>query len=371
MKNRIKPLLAAAGAGLVLVATGCSGGVVQAQEAGEKVTLTVASMQPAGTPNYAPVGWILDEIEARTDQVEFNRTAPESLCPASEIVQCVIDGRADMGTAVTSYTPQLFPDDGLVGIPFRAQDSQAITAALHELATEDPQMMKVYEDNGLKQIINWTAGRMWVGTKQPVTKVEDLAGLSIRATGAGPQALIQATGANAVALPTPDVYESLERGVIQGAGYSMDGVVNYKFMEPLKHWTDLGSGHYATFAFWMNPAAYDGLPDDVKKVFDEVVAEANGGAALEAFNSLVDEQALCQQMKDAGVSLTALPQDEQEKLEATIGDGVLEAWKSSARESGVQDPDALYEKYTELITKYDNSGVADTGASCLDSYTNG
>lgn len=371
MKNRFMPLSAAMGVGLMLAVTGCSGGVIQTQESGEKITLTVASMQPAGTPNYAPVGWILDEIEARTDQVEFNRTAPESLCPAAEIVQCVIDGRADMGSAVNSYTPQLFPDDGLVGIPFQAQDSQAITAALHELANEDSQMMAVYEKNGLKQIINWTAGRMWVGTKEPVTQVEDLAGMSIRATGAGPQALIQATGANAVALPTPEVYESLERGVIQGVGYSMDGVVNYKFMEPLKHWTDLGSGHYATFAFWMNPDAYENLPGDIKEVFGEVIAEANGGAALEAFNTVVDEQALCQQMKAEGVSLTALPQREQDKLAAQIGDSVIAAWKSSAQESGIADPDALYAKYTELLAKYDGSGVADTGASCLDSYVNG
>lgn len=369
MKNSSKALLAALAAG-ALALTGCSGGVVQqgGGAAGDVIELTVASMQPAGTPNHEPVRWILDTIEERTDKVKFNRTAPEALCPAAEIVNCVVDGRADLGTAVTSYTPQLFPDDGLVGIPYQAQDAQAITAALHELATNDPQVSALYEKNGLKQLINWTAGRMWVGTKKPVEKVSDLGGLPIRATGAGPQALIQSAGANPVALPTPEVYESLERNVIQGAGYSMDGVVNYKFMEQLEYWTDLGSGHYTTFAFWMNPAKYNGLPDDVKKVFDEVIAEANAGESLKAFNGLVEQQGLCKQMQDADLSLTMLPEAEQAVLKDAIGTKVIDAWKESASKAGIADPDALFDRYVELIESGSNSGIADTGAACVDAF---
>jgi TRAP-type C4-dicarboxylate transport system substrate-binding protein len=116
--------------------------------------------------------------------------------------------------------------------------------------------------------------------KQPKT-MEDLRGLKIRAATRINARMLAALGATPVQMPLPQVAEALSKGVIDGAMVPWEGVPAIKLQEIAKYHLEPPAGKprfsNAIFVVAMNPAKYDSLPPDLKKVIDN-----NSGLAVSA-----------------------------------------------------------------------------------------
>jgi TRAP-type C4-dicarboxylate transport system substrate-binding protein len=93
--------------------------------------------------------------------------------------------------------------------------------------------------------------------------------------------MVAAFGATPVALPLPGVAEALSKGVVDGYVLPWEVIPAVKLHEMTKFHSETDptqpSLYTAVFVIAMNPAKYDGLPDDLKKVID-----ANSGADFSA-----------------------------------------------------------------------------------------
>ena len=89
-----------------------------------------------------------------------------------------------------------------------------------------------------------TTGSGDLFTKVPVQTLEDLQNLGIRATGLSAKTL-QVLGANPVAMPQSEAYESLSKGVVQG---------NLAPLEVLEGWRQAEVTDYVTLTpFFTTP----------------------------------------------------------------------------------------------------------------------
>ena len=87
------------------------------------------------------------------------------------------------------------------------------------------------------EFLNALPGNLF--TRNPVTNLNDLKGLEIRATGLS-AATLQALGATPVAMPQAEAYDSLSKGVVQGnlgpteilKGWNQAEVTNYITITP-------------------------------------------------------------------------------------------------------------------------------------------
>jgi len=351
-RSRLSAAIAISAA-TTLALVGCAEGAstVDNGDAASTHTFSVASFLLDGTPNADMVHWFLDTVEERSEgRVTFDYFAAEALCPGAEIVQCVSDGRADMGVTVPTYTPDRFPLQNLAALPFKTDDNAALMAAFAQLGEEFPEFRAESERQGLKALAYWPAGASLFGSKVPLESVEDLRGISIRAVGDGLIGVLNAAGASPVALTAGEMYEAVDRGVIDAVANNIDAPISYRLTEVLDHWTDTGYGHYITIGMWMSQSAYESLPADLQAVVDEVMAELNGGPGIEAFAATAAGQ--CDYMlEQPNVTLTRWSDSEIQRFAELGGDAADRAFVESATAAGVPNAAEILERYEELLAE--------------------
>src|SRR5699024_3364985 len=142
-----------------------------------------------------------------------------------------------VGVTIPDYTPQMFPQITVVSVPFVAADQQAQMQALYTVNHEHEGAQQVWDDNNLVMISHWSAGRLALGSPEPINSIEDMKGMRWRVSGPYLQRAMEEVGGSNIALPAPDTYEAIERGVADAAGFALDGAVDYKLMELLPYWT--------------------------------------------------------------------------------------------------------------------------------------
>ncbi|MDX9917190.1 MAG: hypothetical protein RBT15_04160 [Gudongella sp.] len=108
-------------------------------------------------------------------------------------------------------------------------------------------------------------------TNVPIKELEDYAGLQLRQCGRTQSLILEDLGASAVHLPGADIYLSVDRGVIDGAEFSVPECDwSMGFQEISKYnvtpgWHQPGP----VSGVMINKDAYDKLPDNVKYIFKE------------------------------------------------------------------------------------------------------
>lgn len=349
--------------------TGCSGVVNEGSsgggDTGETFEFTLSTAAQPGTPNAAVQDWYLDRIEKETaGRITFERTAPEALCKAAEVVECVRSGRAQIGVTVPDYTPQYFPSTSMVSIPFLSQNSAAITQSLYDIHQDYQPAKDVMEKNGLHHVATWPVGRLLLGSPTPLTNKGDLSGLSMRASGPIVQKVLSGTGVNIQAITAPETYEAVQRGVINSIGGAIDFPVNYKIMELLPYWTDPGIGQYSTFGMWFSAESYDSLPNDLKQTVDEVTEALNTGEGIDAFNTQAAEQ--CEQMLNAPTvkDFTAWEESATNEWASEVKDSTQQQWVELAKQQGLNDAQGVLDEYLSGLDKYKDLKYIDATLDC-------
>jgi TRAP-type transport system periplasmic protein len=143
-----------------------------------------------------------------------------------------------------------------------------------------------------------------------VRSVADLKGRKIRTWGEDMPRLMQAAGATAVTMFLPELYENLQRGVIDCAPFAVDWIQNYKTYEVAKYITEVTIWQGPTWGVWMNLKRWESLSDKNKKIVMQVAEEANA-RDLKAVGDA--EETARAFLKQQGVQFIAFPESERQK----------------------------------------------------------
>lgn len=338
---------------------------------GETVTLHLATMVQETTPHFPVISWFFDELEARSEgRITIDRTAPESICKAPEIAECVRDGRADIGVTIPDYTPQLFPTTSVVSLPFTADNASAVMSALYQLNMESADAQAVWEKNGLELVGAWPVGRMIMGSKTQIKSIDDLTGVRMRATGPYIQKSFEIAGANVIAMPAAETYEGINSGVADAVAWSFDGPVDYKLMELLSYWTDPGIGHYTVFSMWINRDVYLGMPDDLRAIFDEVRDDFNSGEGIKLFTEGAGHQCTSLLGFEGVERFDRWTEEATAEWSGLVGTQMQDLWVAKATEDGLANAQQYLDDYIALLADLSAAPdlVTDPVIACVDEF---
>lgn len=347
-------------------------GCAPAEGDGEEETHTfiLATGAMEGTPHSAVEQDYLDRVEERTDgRIQFDRLPFEALCNMDEVVDCLRDGRADIGTTVTDYTPHMLPSLTVVSIPFLNTDIQATTAGLYDVHREYEPAAELLANNNLEYVSTWPVGAMFIGSSEPVEDVDDLQGLRARAAGPVTQATLEGAGVNVNAITASETYESVQRGVIDSVAAALDFGVNYRIIEQLPYWVDPGLGQYTAYGMWWNKNSYDALPEDLQATVDEVTEEFNYGETVEAYNEGMRE--VCDGMLASPdvESFTRWDEDATQEWEDQVGDQAADLWMNIVDGYGFDAPDRYLQEYISAYEDHESEdNPLDAGLACVDEW---
>ncbi len=232
------------------------------------IKLNYGNFMPPTIPYSVLAKEFSDEIKKRTDgRVEITYYPGGTLVTATKVYDGVVNNVADIGLCHIGYYRGRFPVTETLNLPLGYPSGWIATQVINDFYDK----FKPKEWDAVHVLHFFGPGPQIIATtKKPVRKLEDMKGLKIRATGKLAD-VIKALGGTPVAVEMVDVYDGLQRGVVDGVLDSMETWQSWKTGELLKYATQsraVGVGY--PFFIIMTKEKWNGLPDDVKKVFTEV-----------------------------------------------------------------------------------------------------
>jgi len=247
----------------------------------QEVTLRLHQFLPpvATVPKLILKPWADGLAEASGGRIKIEHFDGMSLGGRpSDLMDQTIDGAVDMTMTLVGYTPGRFPRSEVFELPFMMTDPVAASRAYWAMVDSDFQQN---EYASVKVLGAWVHGPGVVHTAEPVEKLEDMQGRTVRGPTRVINSLLAELGAEPVGMPVPAIPEALSKGVINGAVIPWEVTPSLKLTELVKNHTEFGGRealYTAAIVLVMNKAKYDALPDDLRAILD-----AESGAKLSAF----------------------------------------------------------------------------------------
>jgi len=227
------------------------------------INLKFANYFPPTHMNSVMMGKYCDELSKMlSGKVELTQYTGSTLLAAPKMAAGVATGIADIGLSNLSYTRGRFPVMEIMELPLGFPSSWIASHVANDFYNK----FKPKEFDTYQVLMLSTSPINVVQTlNKPVRSLEDLRGLKLRGTGRLGD-IVKALGATPIPIETPDLYDSLKRGVIEGALLPMETLKGFKTGEVIKFVTaswKIGSAY--CFYVVMNKQKWNSLPPDVKK----------------------------------------------------------------------------------------------------------
>jgi TRAP-type C4-dicarboxylate transport system substrate-binding protein len=245
--------------------------MVSSPYAAEVVKLKFANFFPPTHMNSVMMGKYCEELNKKlAGKVELTQYPGGTLLAAPKIAAGVAAGIADIGLSNLSYTRGRFPVMEIMELPHGFPSAWIAGHVANDFYGKyQPKDFEAYQ----VLMLSTSPINVIQTINKPVKTLDDVKGLKLRGTGRLGD-IVKALGATPIPIETPDLYDSLKRGVIEGALLPLETMKGFKTGELIKYVTAswrVGSAY--CFYVLMNKQKWNSLPADVQKVMTDFSKE--------------------------------------------------------------------------------------------------
>lgn len=261
------------------------------------------------------------------DQIKFNVFYAQSLAKTTEGYDATAMGMVDVYFFTgPNYETGNMIRGAIFSLPFSLPlGKENVEAACRIMET-------VYENEIIQEIdpnivvLGWgVLSEYRFMTTKKVETLENLKGMTLRSSGGYHDDIIQAVIASPEAMSPGDIYEALEKGILDGVFHTYAAEYGWGTYEPLNYATDLG---VATFPFYtvMNKRKFDSLPDDLKAILIENFRKAGPATGFSYYGN-EDEH-----FQEMGIDQIVLSSDVKKQITKATVSTVWEKWIAKCEE---------------------------------------
>ncbi|MEW6138936.1 MAG: TRAP transporter substrate-binding protein [Thermodesulfobacteriota bacterium] len=313
----------------------------------QTITLTYANFPPAPTFPCVQMERWAKEVNARTNgKVEVKTFPGSTLLGPKNMFDGVVKGVADIGCLATAYQPGRFKLFEAMDLPLGFDRGAVASVVMWDLYAK----YKPRSFDDVKVLTMFTCAPANIMSQKPVRSMEDLDGLKLRAAGTGVD-IMKRLGAAPEGMPMSAVPEALQKGVVQGLVSSLEVMKDMKFAEYCKFAT-ITDLWVVPFAVVMNKKKWESLPEDVKKVFDDLSKEQALWTGKYVDQHATDAIKWCKDTQ--GVEFITLSPEQKKEWMAKL-EPLKDQYLERTKEAGLpgkeflQDLLALKEKYDKEL----------------------
>ncbi|MFN7025461.1 MAG: TRAP transporter substrate-binding protein, partial [Pseudorhizobium sp.] len=241
-----------------------------------------------------------------------------------QLFRQVADGVVDIIWTVNGYTPGLFPRAEVFELPtIYTNDLVAANLAMRDLF--DEHLQPDFQDVHVL-FLHVHAGQALQMANKMIRTPEDTKGLKLRVPGPTGNAVVEAMGATPVTMPVPDLPQALSTSAVDGALIPWEIIPALQLFETTKYQiegpdnTRFGT---TTFQVSMNKARWEGLPDDLKEIFNKHSGEEWLREVAQTWRDIDDFG--IKMAVDNGNEHVVLTQDEMQAFDAVLAP-VVDRW---------------------------------------------
>ncbi|MFO1190306.1 MAG: TRAP transporter substrate-binding protein DctP, partial [Alphaproteobacteria bacterium] len=257
-----------------------------------------------------------DELAARTNgNFVFQLHYGETLAPAKENLDGLKIGAFEAAWGVTPYAPGKQPAVSALELPFLPMETLAAVAKVHERYYRLPEVTK--------EFATWNSTYLaavvlphyeFMGRGKVPDQLDDWKNRRLRAPG-GAGKVMEKIGAVPTSMPAPDIYNALERGLIEAVALDYYAFISYRINE-LSTWYTKGFGLYSPATQVLAATgSFDALPPQYKQLLAELGPRSTDKMVQEL--NRIDDEAEAEFKKRGMKMVTLTPQVRQQILQDT------------------------------------------------------
>lgn len=278
-------------------------------------TIKFAATSPKGTPPAIGMELFAEKVAERSGGKIKVRTFPNGVLGGDvQVLSSLQGGVVEMMTWNAGLMLNHVTDFGILDFPFLYTDTAKVDAML------DGEVGKMLTDqlpqHDLVGLAFWELGvRNLTNNKRPVEKMEDIAGLKVRAQQS-PLFLDvwSALGANPTPLPFTEVHTALETGTVDGQENPAALILASKFNEVQKY-LSLTHHNYNPQIVLIGKGFWDKLNDDEKKLLTDVAMEVR--LEQRRISREADSKAIAE-LEASGMQVNSLHDEEVARIQEKI-----------------------------------------------------
>lgn len=182
-----------------------------------------------------------------------------------ELYRQMARGISDICFTLPGYTSGDFPMMALTELPGAAESGADGTRKIWQHFDK----FLAREFTEAKVVGLWNSDSAALMSKnKPIRTLEDMRGLKIRTPSAAQSAQLIALGATPIDMPANQIYNNLDRGVVDAAMIPMSAAIDFKLIEVARYFTLNAPLGRSNFLVAMNRGRYEKLPADMRKLID-------------------------------------------------------------------------------------------------------
>jgi TRAP-type transport system periplasmic protein len=313
-----------------------------------KLTLADQNSPTAWGPSHALQPWVKQVEDATKGRVKIEVYPSQTLIKGGDMWKGVRSGIADIGWCVHGYWPEQTPVSDVMSLPFLPISSaEKGSEVLWKLYEKFPSMQKEFGE--IQPLVLYTSSPNLLLAKKTVKTLDEFKGMKLRVLGGPPTEMAKALGGVPTLIPMPDVYQSLDKGVVDGALAPWEAVQGFRLYEVVKGFT-VAPFYAAYFSLCANKQKWESLPKDVRDAIMSVSGET--GAKFWGKNFFdTAEQGVIERAKAGNYELNkyVVPPDELAKWSKVAGEPIWDEWVKKMEGKGHKEAREVLNTAVELL----------------------
>ena len=270
--------------------------------------------------------------------IEFEYYPAEQMGKAKDFLSLVQSGVIDIAYVAPGFVSDKMPLSVVSELPLDFSGSCQATMAYWNLAKPGGLLdKKEFAPNGVRLLFTIVLPPYQIITRKPFANLKEIEGMKIRASGSAKELVIKKLKAIPVLMPTPDVYESLSRGTIDGVLFPFNSLAPYEIHKLSKTGT-IGENFGTFVANWViSEKRFQSLPPAVQQDLTAMGEQLTKAACTQVEK---DEAGDIEKVKAAGVKLTPLSAADKATV-ATVMQDVAKDWADTLDKRGKSGTEVL------------------------------
>jgi TRAP-type C4-dicarboxylate transport system substrate-binding protein len=309
-----------------------------APAAAETVKMTVVTYAPPTVSNVKSTKEVfIPEVNKRLAasgkdfKIAWTEAYGGTLATSTEVFETVEQNIAQVGLILKAFEESKLPLEQIsYMVPFVTPTVEQMVDVDSSMRAKIPDLNEAYAKHHQVFLLSAGSPGMDLFTTFPVTRVDDIKGHKIGASGAIGNYL-RGTGAVLVNSTMSDSYTSIRNGVYDGYILSVGLAFPLRTYQAAKYRSVINFGTTATSALTVNTDAWSKLPEYVQKIFREAaVAWSNG---IEKIDSERETMFVAKMAKE-GVVATPMAPAERKRWAMTLPN-IAEEWADAREKEGL------------------------------------
>ena len=314
---------------------------IGAAQAQTTTKIKIADSFPVGhyLPKYITTP-MMEKLKANpaAKGIEFEYYPAEQMGKAKDFLSLVQSGVIDIAYVAPGFVSDKMPLSVVSELPLEFSGSCQGTMAYWNLAKPGGLLdKKEFAPNGVRLLFTIVLPPYQIITRKPFSNLKEIEGMKIRASGSAKELVLKKLKAIPVLMPTPDVYESLSRGTIDGVLFPFNSLAPYEIHKLSKTGT-IGENFGTFVANWViSEKRFQSLPPAVQQDLTAMGEQLTKAACTQVEK---DEAGDIEKVKAAGVKLTPLSAADKATV-ATVMQDVAKDWADTLDKRGKSGTEVL------------------------------